>query len=155
LETAWSPADVERELRRLSAERSADDQAEPTWCAAPDGGEFRMVQGGPPAIGRTPVMVLGRVRPTSGGSRIVVTMRVSLPAMLLLFVVVPLLTMLSAAVSVAALVRNEGLVLLVWIMPLALWNGILRSFRREAVSGEAFFRKLFPPVAPPVAGPFR
>jgi hypothetical protein len=82
-------------------------------------------------------------------------MRLPLPAMLFLFIVVPLLALLSAAVSIAALVRHEGAVLLVWVMPFALWSGILRSFRRDAQSGEAFFRKFFPPVSPPGSGPFR
>jgi hypothetical protein len=107
------------------------------------------------AIGRSPIVVAGRVQPTPAGSHVVVTMRLALPAVLLLFVAVPLLTVLSAAVSIAALVRHEGMVLLVWMMPFALWNGILHAFRRDALRGEAFFRKLFPPVAPPVQGPFR
>lgn len=107
------------------------------------------------AIARSPISIFGRVRPTPTGSHVVVTIRLALPAMLFLFVAVPVLSLLSAAVSIAALVRHEGMVLLVWMMPFALWNGILHAFRRDAAHAEGFFRKFFPPVGPPVQGPFR
>ena len=155
LHTSWSPSEVEQHLRRLFAEAPAREQHVPPWRGFLCDGGFRFAWGERSGLGTGPTLALGRVQPTPDGSRIVVTMRLPLPAMLVLFVVVPLLTVLSAAVSLAALVRHEGLVLLVWIMPLALWNSILRAFRRDALGGEVFLRKLFPPVAPPGAGPFR
>jgi hypothetical protein len=155
LDTAWSPADAARELRQLLSERSAPGQVEQAPHGTAQGAAFRMAWGEPSAIGRSPIMISGRVQPTPAGSHVVVTMRLPLPALLLFFIAVPLLGLLSAAVSIAALVRHEGIVLLVWIMPFALCRGILRWFRRDALACEAFFRGFFPPITPPNAGPFR
>jgi hypothetical protein len=155
LETSWSKADVERQLRGLLVERPSRGAGPQAWHGDLSDEGFRLAWGERSTLGPGPILALGRIEPSSHGSRVIVTMRLPLPTMLVLFVAVPILTVLSAAVSLAALVRNEGFVLLVWIMPFALWNSILRAFRRDASSGEAFFRKFFPPVAPPGSGPFR
>jgi hypothetical protein len=151
LDTAWSPTDVERELGFLLDASHAHDNDFAVNGSRWLGG-FRMSPRGPAG---NSIIMSGRVRPTSLGSRVVVNLRLPLRATLLLALTVPLLTLLSAAVSIAALVRHEGIVLLIWTMPFAIWGGIVRPFLVEARKAEECLRKFFPPPRPPTAGPFR
>jgi hypothetical protein len=117
-------------------------------------GEFRVRIDGLQVFRRA-IILSGRLQPTATGSRVVVTTRLSLPAMLFLLVAVPLLAVLFLAVTVLALVRDEGIVLLIWTAPFAMWGGVVRPFQSEARKIEDGLRKLFPPPASPHAGPFR
>jgi hypothetical protein len=165
LDTAWSPADLERELGFLLDRPSAlgDDTATErprlaqaavdTWYGSrrPEG--FRIAR-------RTPHRSLqpvasGKVHPTPTGSHVVVTVRLPVAATIFLAIGVPLLALLSVAVSVAALVRHDGIVLLIWTMPFSIWAGIVRPFLMEAHRTEEFLREFFPPPSPQSAGPFR
>jgi positive regulator of sigma E activity len=101
------------------------------------------------------VVAKGKVGPASSGSKVVVTLSPPLLLTLALVVGLPLLTLLALAVSAAAIVRREPVVLLIWTMPSVLWSGIVRSFSLHAQLAEDFFRRLLPAPAPPSVGPFR
>jgi hypothetical protein len=151
IDTGWSPAEVERELGSFLERPPTPDSA---WRGTQSPHGFRIALEGRPVARRT-VILSGLVQPTPTGARVMVTARPSAPAMLFLFVAIPLLTILSLAVSVAAILRREVVVLFIWTAPFALWSGIVRPFLSEAAKAEATLRKFFPPPPPPEMGPFR
>jgi hypothetical protein len=156
LDTAWSPTDLERELGFLLDRPSAQaGHAADAWYGSRRREGFLITRRSPHRSRPLVVMASGRVKPTPTGSRVVVTLRLPVPAALFLAIGVPLFVLLSAAVSVAALVRHEGIVLLIWTMPFGIWSGIVRPFLSEAHGAEEFLRKFFPPPPSPAAGPFR
>jgi hypothetical protein len=155
VETAWSPADVEREIGFLVDQPPCDSDEHGAWCGTRWLGGFRIARRVPPISGRTVVIASGSVRSEQSGSRVLVTIRLPVPVALFLAAGISSLTLLSAAVSAAAIVRDDGVALLVWTMPLVMWPGIVRPFLSEAHGAEDFLRKFFPPPAPPSLGPFR
>jgi hypothetical protein len=151
VDTAWSPTEVDRELGILLESSRWQDMAlhGARWL-----GGFRMVLDGL-TVFRRAVILSGRVQPKPTGSHVVVTIRFPMPAMVFLVVTIPLLAGLSLAVSLAALVRHEAIVLLIWTAPFAMWSGMLRPFQSEARKAEHLFRKLLPPPVLSDTGPFR
>jgi hypothetical protein len=154
LDTAWSPADVERELGFLltGPQEQEDDVA---WNGSRWPGGFRLTLRAAPGSRRPRVIASGTVQPMPTGSHILMTIRLPVAITSALLLAIPILVLLSAAVSVAALVRNEGVALLVWTLPLVLWPAMARTFLSEVNSAAAFLRKFFPLPAPLGAGPFR
>jgi hypothetical protein len=104
---------------------------------------------------RRALILSGTVQPRPIGSHVVVTTRLPMPATVFLVVGFPLLAGLSLAVSLAALVRHEGIVLLIWTAPFAMWSGMVRPFQSEARKAEHSLRKLLPPPVLSNTGPFR
>jgi hypothetical protein len=154
IDTAWSPADVERELGfLLDGKQGQNGNVE--WGGSRWGSGFRLTRRASAGSRWTAVSAFGRVHAMPTGSRVLLRMRLPLATTVLLGIGVPILTLLSVAVSAAALVRNEGIVLLVWTVPLVLWPGLVRPFVSETNAASAFLREFFPPPNPPSAGPFR
>jgi hypothetical protein len=154
---------VERELGfvldgRENANESSSDGARAgcrVWQGSRWTGGFRLAHHLPSGSRSMVVVASGKVRPVAAGSQVRVTLRPPLPLTLSLVIGLPLLTLLAVAVSAAAIVRHEPVVLLIWTMPSVVWTGIVRPFSLHAQLAEDFLRKLFPPPVPPGAGPFR
>jgi hypothetical protein len=133
LETAWSPVEAKREIRMWQRARlSARDAA---------------------------LVVSGAVRPSGVGSRVVMTVRLPVPALLFMGVWLGGVVLGGAASIAVALAQRRLEALIFWLIPAGQWAvaGLMTRARfvREARKAEDFLRRLFPPPPPPKMGPFR
>jgi hypothetical protein len=148
LDSAWSPADVERELQRGAP---FTGEATVRWDGPPDRRRFRLTRRTARAIVRASALV----HPTAFGSHLTVTLRLPVLSFVGLFVVGPLVAALAVLVAVLALLEGEARALLLWFIWIAVWPRALRPFLAEARALEADLRQWVPPPPPPTLGPFR
>ncbi|HZU84874.1 MAG TPA: hypothetical protein VE987_18210 [Polyangiaceae bacterium] len=158
VDTGWPVAEVEREIGRMLRPRDGTDasdggsaSAAPAWRGTCSGGAFRIVR----RTRHTVLVAAGRVRATERGAEVALTLRWPIWMMAMVLGGVPAVVFLCIAVTLAAIVRGEGIVPLVLVVPLGLLPGLIRPFWQEAHEVEASLRRQLPPPPPAATGPFR